>query len=158
MVGNQHRFYKTTEGPMPAPESDTEPASVECTRMTFDGTELTESQTKRKIYSRHAIAEDTIFQVHQVGGFPFAIQAAAGKIAVRAPAGGLAAGATMMLPIFNNAPGATMTPLFRVQNTWPVEVGNNAARKLYIAMVEGDGDPEAYKVCTADCNAEEETP
>ena len=80
------------------------------------------------------------------------IQATTGKIAVRAPAGGLAAGATLMLPIFENAPGATMTPLFMVQNTWPVEVGNNDDRKLYIAMVEGDGDPDAYKVCTANCN------
>lgn len=111
---------------MPAPESDTEPASVECTRMTFDGTELTESQTKRKIYSRHAIAEDTIFQVHQVGGFPFAIRTDATVHAhVRVPdppigeEPGIAGGATVMCEVISYSDGRD------VVSTGPIADRNN---------------------------------
>ena len=146
---------------MPAPESDTEPASVECTRMTFDGTELTESQTKRKIYSRHAIAEDTIFQVHQVGGFPFAIRTDATVHAhVTAPSGGIPGGNTSSCTVISYSDGrdvvstgpiADRNNLLQVENWTTEAVGETASHGL---LVEPWGD--GWRVYSEDRVCEEE--
>ena len=83
--------------------------------------------------------------------FVYSPMAATGKVAVRAPVGGLAAGATDDLEIFNQA-GQSNADTLRIENVWSTRVGDNPQRILFVARVRGIGADDTYKPTSAECN------
>ena len=74
-----------------------------------------------------------------------------GDIAVRAPVGGLAAGATEDLEIFDQA-GQPDAETLSVENIWSTRVGDNPERILFVGRIRGIGADDTYKPKSAECN------
>lgn len=139
----QRRFYKLTEGAMPAPTDDLTPSSVDCTLLKFDGTDLIETQTIETVYSNVAFDADSIITASQVGGYTFAesgggspgssivlAQAQAGGIPKRST-GGLGVGTARLLV---EVPSSTNTSV-PLELTTDIQVYNPS---LKIAGEHGD--------------------
>lgn len=92
--GRPTRFYKTPPGGIPAPAAGQfmiSSADCRLLKINDDNNQLVETNTDEKVYSLEPIAGDTLIEVSQINGVPFAKVSAVSSLTIQAPAAGIPA-------------------------------------------------------------------